>query len=406
MNKYGSIIFLNRTIQNLSISALSEISNVDIGLISRIERGQLENSIKINALLEALGIDINNVDKAIYETEMALSIVLDRKINVLDTKEYVDSINQKYLNNCPTIELLLINLMHMTVELDDVNKDEFDRLVYLFEKLKPIMGKRQLKIYYVFLGLHYSNEDHVDEAIKCFELARDITEGEVKLHAICLYYLGREYMSSRRNQFSAILVTKEAIDLFEKEAIYVRIGDATLNIANMAFNQKEYNKAEELYRKAIKIFEQFERRKNLIIKCISNIENIYVEQEQYEKFLEEHEKLDEETKILMENGQVFITNLIFSLYKVNHYEECTALLSTNRDKVKSVVLQKVLMYVEEKIANKKNAYLHLKRAMSYMKREGYYGNAPFVLKLLINEFEEKGDYKNALLYSKMYIEII
>lgn len=392
MNSLGSIILVNRLTQNMSIQALSEISEVDIASISRIEHDTSLHPQKINALLESLDIDVDLSKECLNET----NTLLHNLVNQLYTKKHINDeilvINQKYSNKCYSIDLLISNLIGCCFGTIQLTKQQIEFIINILSKTESIMTNFQKKVFTLFSGVYYYTSNNFKKSIILFNKSIEVVSDH-RLHALGYYYRGRQEIKQMQ-LFQAINDMLTANNQFQMDNIYLRDLDIKCALGNIATLIKDYNSAIELYNKAIENSAQFNVDSNFVVLCLTNLLNALVESQQYNAFLKKIKSIDANIYFTLQSREVFIINHIIALYETHQYDACINLIKSKKELVKTIPNSSLIEYITDKIKNSETALNHLLEARSFIKKHKNYSAAPVIYEYISKEYEQAKDYKN------------
>lgn len=171
----GSIIKMNRLLQNMSQKALSE--GICVGsYLSRIENGEISPSEQvISELLGALAIEFNDSDKFIEEGTALLNHFLEELMfnEFTTSKKLFDQIEldaEKFRHSPLIIDYYIVNLAFYCTTEDRV---VFNEVRALLDSVLELMSNEQKFKYYLYYGIDYAKTQYdYKEALEILSKAR------------------------------------------------------------------------------------------------------------------------------------------------------------------------------------------------------------------------------------------
>lgn len=384
---YGILVRINREHQNINLSTLSELSGISVSQLSKIERGiETATNDTLSYIFEALDIDYDFLNNEIEN----ISYLFKNLYNCIyyfepkeNAKKILDEMNEKYLSEFITVEILLANLMYyLTYE---INLNRIERYFDILLKLVEYLSLYQKQIFYDYCGVYYKVLRRIDKAIYYFQLSIDINNNNM-VTAMANYHLGIVYRKKHQilKSYGCIQNSKNIFSLTNN---FRRNVMADLVISNLHSSNGEYNEALELLDVCLNSY----KRLNAPLDEISTIYfNIIWNNILKENYIEAKRVLDSLDKEILE---ILNTNLVFIIYQIvlliefNMYKEAFELCKPIRMNYneKDIDHNFIMYYYYLIKDNKSKRIKYLNQIKKLILQDSSYIELRFLFKLLNKE---------------------
>lgn len=264
---------------------------------------------------------------------------------------------------------------------------------------------------YRWTGVFYEGMSLNDSAYYCYLKAEKIFKKLQNYEQLCeiyrdealIKYYTNDYLGSDEVLIKALRIAKK-LSLIDKQVlIYMSLG-------SNASSLNEFDKAYELYERALSLINNFKLRNDLLLTCLNHIGFIFYQKEEFDKSIRIYEKAIQSINFPYENLEIYLKvldNYAQSKVKLKRYEGVESIYlrtSRIRDSLNidfgrnsnALFLSKYYELTNQNIKAKQFAIEAYNLSKSYR-------NADDIL-LSIKQLS-KVDAKNALKYSQDYIRI-
>ncbi len=253
----GSIIKMNRLLQNMSQKALSE--GICVGsYLSRIENGEISPSEQvISELLGALAIEFNDSDKFIEEGIALLNHFLEELMfnEFITSKNLFDQIEldaEKFRHSPLIIDYYIVNLaFYCTTE----DRFVFNEVRALLDSVLELMSNEQKFKYYLYYGIDYAKtQNDYNEALEILSKASSFGQ-----NGHLWYWIGYVHLENNNN-LKAYEYFQVAMQHYLSDANLLSV-IGTYEMFGLTFlRARQYEESKQYFEKGRKLAEKIESK--------------------------------------------------------------------------------------------------------------------------------------------------
>jgi tetratricopeptide (TPR) repeat protein len=271
----GMIIAINRQQQGITQEELSK-GICSVPYLSKLENNKIvANEEIVTLLLSRLGLSYENVvseQKQLNEEILAwYQTIINRDSNKAD--QYAHKLPKK-MEHIQNINLVLnYKLALLRYHLYKKQLSPALELIEFFDKIKGKLTTSQLLYFHCFQGIYLCLNNHYEEGIQQFEIAKKLSDKIRYTEPELIYYLALTYSYLYRPSL-ALVYGHQALDLFNSASQYLRSIDCQLMIGINYIRIKQFNQAEQHFQNILNIAQSL-KLENIIAKVYHNLGYLY-----------------------------------------------------------------------------------------------------------------------------------
>ena len=391
---------LRKTRGNKSLKDIAEQSGLAVMTISNIERGISVKEDTYRKVLNVYGYNYDSVFLAEENIKKTILQIVDGLLFVkndlaLDKYNELCKFNNEVLLPVHSLEIKFVSLL---IEMLISKKTEFtkEKIDYMDHHLEDLSIK-ELKDYVLIViekqKLEYSEHTYYPE-----KLINIISNGEYNNSLLGLSCIPiADYYSKSGLYYDASKYLIKAEENFALDKNENRLLTCRLSIANLCTNCFDFRTAEKIYL-SILSKNQIDERITKIVK--QNLGWAYYLDENYEKTM----NLFTDSKVNNLSGDALFL-LMWSLYITDRGKMLVNFLEKNKGVILSsdnIILNAFVDYVE----NKQSADIEFKllKYLDKVKEDNDRQNIIAIYRILINYYENIGEFKLANNYNKFLVQ--
>lgn len=406
-NRIGSVIRINRLVQNISLRELAIIIGIEYSQLSKIERGiESTNDFIMDSIFSSLDLDYESVKEFLKEDEryfnqLYKALLYRRSKNQI--YELLEEYNQLIKENCATIENVIINIMFRLLWGEDL--DKVKELLKVMREMDQSLSQRYLQYYYQYVGYYYFLNGKIDKAL---EFIDKIKFGMMDRHTYGLMLYMKGLILARYSQyFESYEVLMESKKILDEYNNYIRSAFCSVSMANIYLLTEKYSQALEMYKDLLEVYDNLKLSNNDKALICDNMLLICILTEQFDLFFLMINGFDEEIVHVLQDRPRYLYYRISALYNTKRYTECLECIqrfngiNTNKND------KYVISYYKMKMSNQDTSKVIkvLERNLKVMDKTKDFNGARFLLNLLLKEYEEIGDYEKLYHYALKLTEL-
>lgn len=406
-NRIGSVIRINRLVQNISLRELAIIIGIEYSQLSKIERGiESTNDFIMDSIFSSLDLDYENVKEFLKEDERYFNQLYKDLLYRRDknsVRKILDEYNDLVKNSCVTIENIIINLMYCLLWGESLSKAK--DLLILMKHMDKALSLTYRQYYYQYLSYYYFILGKINYAIKAIN---EIDFYSVDHHTYGLILYTKGLILAKNGQcLDSYELLVQAKRIFEDFTNYIRSAFCNVSIANVFLLSEKYDKAMELYLESIEVYERLNLSVKEKVLICDNILLICIITNKFDLFFEKVLSFDDEVLLLLEQRPRYYYYQIVALFNVGKIQECLECIKKFKEINTIPVDGYMASYYEYKIKGFPNEKLvrTLERTFQKLDKFNDHGYTKLVLNLLLKEYEEIGDYEKLYHYALKLTEL-
>lgn len=350
----GTLIKLNRLMQNMTIAAIAKETNIDPSQISKIERGYETSANKTKKILDFLDIESHNIYHVMGEIECLSNNILEELYYHTNSQNFIKDItelNEICYTHFYTLDALTINLINHTF----LNKNDelANKSISILETLYSSLSNTQKSIYLLCLALLHSQKSNMK--LSKYYLEKSflyITSDKIKS---IYYYCSALVHLNMSDLFKSLEDINIAKSIFEKTSNYYKETECLLVKSQIAISSKSFQEATSLLIQIEKNNQRNFQSETLHIQILNLKLTILIKQEKFDDFLNFSKTLNESSLAKLEKEETYVINKILSYYYLEMYQECKSFCNYVKTFKFSILFDTLVEYFLLKTSPKKNS---------------------------------------------------